>query len=118
MGDAGKPERGRAPVSNRERLLLERPRRGIRAVGYHTGYRTEFLVEAGATVAKELKPSLLPRIRAIREELMQVGALEDMGAVLRLTRDQVFHSTSSAAAFVLGVSANGIHNWMKRDPGT
>ena len=92
-------------------LVLERPRAGIRAYGYHTGCRTEFVVQAGATLAKEIKPSLLPRIRAIRDELLAVGAITDAGSVLVLNRDHVFHSTSSAAAFVLAVSANGIHNW-------
>lgn len=101
----------------REILVLERLRRGIQASGYHTGHRSEFLVEAGATLAKELKPSLLPRIRAIRDELWAAGAIEDAGAVLRLKRDHVFHSTSSAAAFVLGGSANGVHNWTKRGNG-
>lgn len=92
-------------------LVLERPRAGIRAYGYHTGCRTEFVVQAGATLAKEIKPSLLPRIRAIRDELLAVGAITDAGSVLVLKRDHVCHSTSSAAAVVLAVSAHGLWKW-------
>jgi hypothetical protein len=102
-------------ASRREILVLERPRRGIRAVGYHTGNRTEFLIQAGATLVKEIKPSLLPRIRAIRDERWVSGGIASEGAVLRLTRDHVCHSTSSAAALVLGVSANGLHNGARID---
>lgn len=108
------PENGEnlsPPAVAHDVLVLSRPSAGIRAYGYHTGYRTEFLVQAGATLAKQITPSLLPRIRAIRDELLAVGAITDAGSVLVLTRDHVFHSTSSAAAFVLAVSANGIHNW-------
>ena len=105
---------GEVPTPPERRILvLERPRRGIKASGYHTGTRTEFLVQMGSTLEKELRPSLLPRIRAIRDELWASGGIENAGAVLLLTRNQVFHSTSSAAAFVLGVSANGIHNWVE-----
>lgn len=97
------------------RLTLSKPRRGIRAYGYPVPGGRGFVLCAGAVLVKQTRPSFPTRIRAIREALREEGAIEDTGAVLRLTRDHTFASSSAAAAFVLGVSANGKHNWKREE---
>lgn len=94
-----------------KRLVLDKPRRHVRAHGYEAPDGKGFVLCAGALLVKETRPSFPGRIRAIREALGAEGAIEDLGTLLRLTRDHRFASSSAAAAFVLGVSANGKHNW-------
>lgn len=95
--------------------MLSKPRRGVLAHGCGAGWRDAFLLCAGSTLVRETKPSFPARIRAIRDELAATGAIEEAGPLLRLTRDHIFASPSAAAAFVLGVSANGKHNWQPED---
>jgi hypothetical protein len=69
------------------------------------------VVLAGATAALQVRPSLTGGYQAIRQQLLQSGALEEAGGVLRLQRDALFSSPTQAAAVLVGYSINGRDAW-------
>lgn len=73
-----------------------------------------FVVKAGSQAVGESVPSMQQHVRGmfdLREELIGNGVLEREGDHYRFAQDYVFSSPSTAAAVVLGRSANGRIEW-------
>lgn len=69
------------------------------------------VVRAGSHAAKDVKDSLSQGYRKLRDSLVTQGILADNGETLVLTADQLFTSSSQAAAVIVGYSINGRNNW-------
>ena len=73
-----------------------------------------FVVLAGSQAVVESAPSMEQHVRRmydIRQELIANGVLALEGSFYRFTQDYAFSSPSTAAAVVLGRSANGRIEW-------
>jgi hypothetical protein len=92
--------------------LLTCKGKGVAATGYEASQG--FVVKAGAQAVGESVPSMQQHVRGmydIREELIANGVLAKEGEAYRFAQDYVFSSPSTAAAVVLGRSANGRIEW-------
>lgn len=94
-------------TSHRVRLYLRS--RGCDAQGFEDPQG--FLVLAGAVGRADATASLHEYVQTRRQALIDSGAFVAEGRALRLTRDTVFASPSTAAAVVLGRAANGRTEW-------
>lgn len=90
--------------------------KGIVATGYEG--TQGFVVKAGSQAVAEAVPSMQQHVRGMydtRQELIANGVLvpesATPGSAYRLTQDYVFSSPSTAAAVLLGRSANGRIEW-------
>lgn len=86
--------------------------KGVTASGYEA--TQGFVVKAGSHAVGESAPSLQQHVRGmfdLRQELIGNGVLQPEGDHYRFTQDYVFSSPSTAAAVVLGRSANGRVEW-------
>lgn len=89
--------------------LLFTHRRGVKATGVYTG--DKFIVLEGSPVDIRVK-AIQDRLNLMREELVADGDLgQDADGVWHLGKSVEFGSPSTAAAFVLGGSANGWIEW-------
>jgi hypothetical protein len=70
-----------------------------------------FIVYEGSLAARTEAPSLHDYVRKIRAALLASGVLADDGIALHLIQDYTFGSPSTAAAVMLGRSANGRTEW-------
>jgi hypothetical protein len=73
-----------------------------------------FVVKAGSQAVGKSVPSMQQHVRSmfdLRQELIQNGVLQIDGDHYRFAQDYVFSSPSTAAAVVLGRSANGRIEW-------
>lgn len=92
--------------------LLTCKGKGVVATGYESSQG--FVVKAGAQAVGESVPSMQQHVRSmydLREELIANGVLAREGETYRFTQDYVFSAPSTAAAVVLGRSANGRIEW-------
>jgi len=86
--------------------------KGMAANGYEA--TQGFVVKAGSQAVGESVPSMQQHVRGmydLREELIGNGVLQREGDHFRFAQDYVFSSPSTAAAVVLGRSANGRIEW-------
>jgi len=86
--------------------------KGVTANGYEA--TQGFIVKSGSQAVGEAVPSMQQHVRSmfnIRQELIQNGVLQREGDHYCFTQDYVFSSPSTAAAVVLGRSANGRIEW-------
>lgn len=90
--------------------------KGAAAVGYESSQG--FVVKAGSEAVAETAPSMKQHVRGmyeLRQELIANGVLAPSGDNAahgyRFTQDYAFSSPSTAAAVVLGRSANGRVEW-------
>lgn len=86
--------------------------KGVSANGYEA--TQGFVVKAGSKAVGESVPSMQQHVRGmfdLREELIGNGVLVREGDHFNFTQDYVFSSPSTAAAVVLGRSANGRIEW-------
>jgi hypothetical protein len=86
--------------------------KGVLASGYEASQG--FVVKAGSQAVAESVPSMAQHVRGmydIRQELIANGVLALEGGFYRFTQDYAFSSPSTAAAVVLGRSANGRIEW-------
>jgi len=86
--------------------------KGVTASGYEA--TQGFVVKAGSQAVGESVPSMQQHVRGmydLREELIGNGVLVREGDHYRFAQDYVFSSPSTAAAVVLGRSANGRVEW-------
>jgi hypothetical protein len=92
--------------------LLACKGKGVLATGFEASLG--FVVKAGSHVVGETVPSMQQHVRGmfdLRQELIGNGVLAAEGAGYRFSQDYVFTSPSTAAAVVLGRSANGRIEW-------
>lgn len=91
--------------------LLHLHAKGITAQGREAP--EGFVVEAGSRARKAEVPSLHAHIRTLRRQLVSNGVLadDDGGDDYRVTQDFAFNSPSTAAAVLLGRTANGRMEW-------
>ncbi len=74
-----------------------------------------FLVLKGSQIVKKEVRSIPPHFSQLRRSLVEQGVLHDAGSHYVLTQDYLFSSPSTAAAVVLGRSANGRSEWKTGD---
>ena len=92
--------------------LLNCKGKGVQATGYEASQG--FVVKVGSHAVAEAVPSMQQHVRSmfdLRQELIGNGVLVVEGAGYRFSQDYVFTSPSTAAAVVLGRSANGRIEW-------
>jgi len=92
--------------------------KGIEARGRETA--AGFVVREGSQAVGEEKivPSLIAHyayVKDLRDELIRQGVMVPRGAGFAITQDYVFSSPSTAAAVLLGRSANGRIEWKTKD---
>ncbi|WP_439114592.1 GIY-YIG nuclease family protein [Hydrogenophaga sp.] len=86
--------------------------KGVLATGYEA--TQGFVVKAGSQAVAEAVPSMAQHVRGmfdVRQELIANGVLAQEAGLYRFTQDYSFSSPSTAAAVVLGRSANGRIEW-------
>lgn len=103
-----------APAVAASAPLLVCKGKGVVASGYES--TQGFVVKAGSQAVAESVPSMQQHVRGmydVRQSLIGNGvlAVSSDGGGLRFTQDFVFTSPSTAAAVVLGRSANGRIEW-------
>lgn len=94
------------------KMLLTCQGKGIAAKAYES--TQDFVVQQGSQAMGEAAPSMKQYVRGmydLREELIKNGVLAKDGDHYRYTQDYAFSSPSTAAAVVLGRSANGRIEW-------
>lgn len=100
------------PVAQAAQLSCKGKGKGVVATGFEG--TQGFVVKAGSQAVAELVPSMAQHMRGmfdIRQELIANGVLALEGGLYRFTQDYAFSSPSTAAAVVLGRSANGRIEW-------
>ncbi len=100
------------PAAAAAAQLLTCKGKGVLATGYESSQG--FVVKAGSHVVPDAVPSMQQHVRGmfeLRQELIGNGVLAAEGGGYRFSQDFVFTSPSTAAAVVLGRSANGRIEW-------
>ena len=90
--------------------------KGVQATGYEASQG--FVVRAGSQAVADTVPSMALHVRGmfdLRQELIGNGVLGLQGGIYQFTQDYSFSSPSTAAAVVLGRSANGRIEWKAVD---
>ena len=90
--------------------------KGVQATGYEASQG--FVVRAGSQAVLDTVPSMALHVRGmfdLRQELIGNGVLGLQGGLYQFTQDYSFSSPSTAAAVVLGRSANGRIEWRAAD---
>ena len=90
--------------------------KGVQATGYEASQG--FVVRAGSQAVADTVPSMAQHVRGmfdLRQELISNGVLAMQGGLYQFTQDYSFSSPSTAAAVVLGCSANGRVEWKAAD---
>ncbi len=90
--------------------------KGVQATGYEASQG--FVVRAGSQAVADTVPSMALHVRGmcdLRQELIGNGVLGMQGGLYQFTQDYSFSSPSTAAAVVLGRSANGRIEWKAAD---
>ena len=90
--------------------------KGVQATGYEASQG--FVVQAGSQAVLDTVPSMALHVRGmydLRQELIGNGVLGLRGGLYQFTQDYSFSSPSTAAAVVLGRSANGRIEWKAAD---
>jgi len=93
--------------------LLYIESKGIRATGFEDA--RGFVVVKGSQVVKDEVQSIHQNISNLRKDLLDQGVIVNNGQTLTFAQDQVFGSPSTAAAVILGRSANGRTEWRNSD---
>ena len=96
--------------------LLTCKGKGVQATGYEASQG--FVVRAGSQAVVDSAPSMALHVRGmfdLRQELISNGVLVMQGALFQFTQDYTFSAPSTAAAVVLGRSANGRIEWKAAD---
>jgi len=99
-----------AKTAHKNRLLINT--KGVKAKGYES--TSGFVVCEGSQAVLKAVPSMKTHVRGmydIREKLISTGVLSPADKYYRFTQDYSFSSPSTAAAIVMGRSANGRVEW-------
>ncbi|MDE2095777.1 MAG: DUF4357 domain-containing protein [Patescibacteria group bacterium] len=83
--------------------------KGIKANGHVDD--NGFMVLKGSQVVEEEQPTIAPSTQALRSQLIADGIVVKRGSLLAFAKDHVFGSPSTAAAVILGRTANGRIEW-------
>lgn len=86
--------------------------KGVTASGFEA--TQGFVVKAGSQAVGETAPSMQQHVRGmydIRQELISNGVLQADNGIYKFSQDYPFSSPSTAAAVILGRSANGRVEW-------
>lgn len=105
-------ERAQAKAQSGAAHLLFAKGKGVSAQGFEG--TQGFVVKGGSQAVAEAVPSMEQHVRGmfeIRQELIRNGVLARQGDHYVFTQDYAFSSPSTAAAVVLGRSANGRVEW-------
>jgi Domain of unknown function (DUF4357) len=109
----------KAPAAKAGPMLTCRGK-GVQATGYEASQG--FVVRAGSQAVADTAPSMAQHVRGmfdLRQELISNGVLalqlEIGGGLYAFSQDYSFSSPSTAAAVVLGRSANGRVEWKAAD---
>ena len=97
-------------------LLLTCKGKGVQANGYEASQG--FVVRVGSQATAGTVPSMAQHVRGmydLRQELISNGVLAMQAGLYQFTQDYTFSSPSTAAAVVLGRSANGRVEWKGED---
>lgn len=94
--------------------LLTIEAKGVKASGYEDA--KGFVVVKGSQAVKDEVAKVPPYVTTLRGDLKSQGIVMPDGSSFQFTQDHVFPSPSTAAAAVLGRSANGRIEW-KNDKG-
>lgn len=111
-------ESGAAAVARDADEILYLSAKGIEARGQETAAGFVVLEKSQAVGNEKLTPSLLAyfsHIKDLRDELIRQGVLAPSGENFIFTQDYVFGSPSTAAAILMGRSANGRVDWKTED---
>ena len=90
--------------------------KGVQATGSEASQG--FVVRAGSQAVVDSAPSMAQHVRGmfdLRQELISNGVLVPLGGLFQFTQDYTFSAPSTAAAVVLGRSANGRVEWKALD---
>ena len=101
-----------APAAAAVATLLSCKGKGVLATGFEASQG--FVVKTGSHAVLDAVPSMQQHVRGmfeLRQELIGNGVLAAEGGGYRFSQDYVFTSPSTAAAVVLGRSANGRIEW-------
>ena len=104
-------EQAPAPTAKASPVLTCKGK-GVQATGYEASQG--FVVKAGSQAVAEAVPSMAQHVRGmydVRQALIANGVLAQEAGLYRFTQDYSFSSPSTAAAVVLGRSANGRIEW-------
>lgn len=96
--------------------LLTCKGKGVQATGYEASQG--FVVRAGSQAVADAVPSMEQHVRSmfdLRQELISNGVLLADNGRYQFTQDYTFTAPSTAAAVVLGRSANGRVEWKAAD---
>jgi hypothetical protein len=74
-----------------------------------------FVVFKGSEVALDTVPSFPKGFNTLRDELLDSGTVQKNGEKLIFVSDYLFSSPSTAAAVIMGRSANGLVEWKDQD---
>jgi hypothetical protein len=105
-------EQASAVTAVKGNALLTCKGKGVFASGYEA--TQGFIVKAGSQAAGKTVPSMQQHVRGmydLRQELINNGVLQADSGNYRFAQDYAFNSPSTAAAVVLGRSANGRIEW-------
>ena len=105
----------KAPAAKAAPLLTCKGK-GVQATGYEASQG--FVVRSGSQATANTVPSMAQHVRGIydlRQELISNGVLVMQAGLYQFTQDYTLSSPSTAAAVVLGRSANGRVEWKGED---
>lgn len=86
--------------------------KGIQAKGVESSQG--FIVQSGSTAVSDEAPSMKVHVHGVydlRQQLKKLEVLKSIGGALQFTQDYSYSSPSTAAAVILGRSANGRVEW-------
>ncbi len=115
LGVHGFEQAPKAPAAKAGPVLTCKGK-GVQATGYEASQG--FVVRAGSQAVADTVPSMAQHVRGmydLRQDLISNGVLAMQGGLYQLTQDYSFTSPSTAAAVVLGRSANGRVEWKAAD---
>jgi Domain of unknown function (DUF4357) len=106
----------KAPAAEDGPVLLTCKGKGVEAYGYEGNQG--FMVCKGSQAAVDSAPSMAQHVRGmfdLRQDLISNGVLVLQSGQFAFSQDYIFSSPSTAAAVVLGRSANGRVEWKAAD---